>query len=389
MTSNPDLQDAIARFESYLQADPANALLWVEVGDLYHRSGRFDEAIACFEKALMATPGLAPARSRIASVLISLHRFSEAETLLRQLVEEGDHAPALLHNLGLTLYFQRRWGEAQECFQAAESGGLHAPGNLRYLAQSLHHQGEMEHAIATCEEWVKLSNSAQSKGFLAVLEMDNGNMGAASQLAREVLAQDPDNTDAEVVVGTAAIENQDIAEALQHFDHVVRIEPDNGRGWLGLGLAHLHEQQHDQAITELQTATELMPSSAGTIVALGWAKLTQKDVLGAEKVFRNALEVDRNFSESHGGLAVTLVMLGKEAEAREEARIATRLDPHSFGAAYARALMLKMGGKGEIATEMIARILEQPPQPGAKPLIEYLRIGLAKRDAQRLPDQDP
>lgn len=386
MTSQSDLQNAIARFESYLQVDPVNAPLWLELSELYHRSGRFEEAIGCCEKALVATPDCAPARSSLASVLISLHRFSEAEVLLRKLVE-SDRAPALLHNLGLTLYFQQRWSEAQECFQAAEIGGLHAAANLRYLAQSLHHQGEIEQAIAACKGWVKLSNDSQSKGFLAVLEMDNGNMAAASQLAHEALSQDPANTNAEIVVGTAAIENQEIAEALHHFDHVVRREPENGRGWLGLGLAHLHEQRHDQAIANLQTATDLMPASAGTVVALGWAKLIRQDIEGAEQVFRHAVEVDRNFSESHGGLAVALVMRGRKNEAKEEARIATRLDAHSFGAAYARALLLKMGGRGEVATEMIARILEQPPQPGAKPLIEYLRTNLEKRVAEQLPDQ--
>ena len=46
-------EEKIRRFESYIKTDPENELLWINLGDLYHESGRFDEAIACFEKCLI------------------------------------------------------------------------------------------------------------------------------------------------------------------------------------------------------------------------------------------------------------------------------------------------------------------------------------------------
>ena len=35
---DPSLQVSIDRHESYVRADPGNALLWVTLGDLYHLS---------------------------------------------------------------------------------------------------------------------------------------------------------------------------------------------------------------------------------------------------------------------------------------------------------------------------------------------------------------
>ena len=79
------LQASIEKHESYIRADPGNALLWVTLGDLYHRAGRFEEAVASFERSQIESPEAAAAKSRIASVRISQHRFAEAEAILDEL----------------------------------------------------------------------------------------------------------------------------------------------------------------------------------------------------------------------------------------------------------------------------------------------------------------
>ena len=99
----------------------------------------------------------------------------------------------------------------------------------------------------------------------------------------------------------------------------------------------------------------------------------------AEKIFREAVNIDRNFAEAHGGLAVSLMFQQKLVEARSEAKLATKLDPKSFGTIYANAILLKLDGHGAIAEKLIAKTLEQAPMPGAKPLIEYLRTAAQRK----------
>src|SRR5207249_4338232 len=118
------LELSIAQHESYVKADPHNALLWFALGDLYHRAARFEEAVAAFERCLVESPQHSAARSRIASVRISQHRFSEAEAILLELVaEEPDKAP-LFYNLGIAQFYQDKWREAQQSFDRALSLGL-------------------------------------------------------------------------------------------------------------------------------------------------------------------------------------------------------------------------------------------------------------------------
>ena len=378
-SAGSSLELSIAKHESYVKADPHNALLWLALGDLYHRAARFEEAVAAFERCLVESPRHSAARSRIASVRISQHRFSEAEAILLELVgEEPDQAP-LLYNLGLAQFYQDKWREAQENFDRALSLGLKTRDNLAYLTRSLHRLGRMREAIESGSRWAAEAQDDASKAYLALLEMDDGNMPRARELAQEVLARDPENLHASAVAGAYSVEQQDMEAAERFFNNVLRREPENPRAWLGVGLVQLYQQKHAEAIAALERAVSLMPDNSGTIVALGWARLAAKDARGAERTFRQAVAVDRNFAEAHGGLASTLALQARVDEAQQEVRVALRLDRAGFGASFARTVLLKIRGKEELAKELLAKVLQQAPAEGAQPLIEQVRIYGAKQ----------
>ena len=203
---------AIARFESYLQADPTNVRLWIEVGDLYHQSGRFNEGQACFEKVLLLDPPHSVAKSRLAGVFLSQQRFVEATRLFQDALNDNPENASLRHNLGITLFYQHRWEEAEQSFSEADRCGLNLPANLAYWARSLHYQEKLAEATAIAQRWLASANTTESKGYLALLTMDSGDMVQAESLALEALKEDPTNTDAATVAGHAAIEQQRIED---------------------------------------------------------------------------------------------------------------------------------------------------------------------------------
>ena len=367
------LQSSIAKHESYIKADPHNALLWVTLGDLYHRAGRLEEALASFERSQIEAPDSAAAKSRIASVRISQHRFADAERVLGELAKAEPENPALLYNLGLAQFYQDRHREAQRNFDRALALGLNTRDNLAYLTRSLHHLGKMREAIGFCEQWLAQASGEEAKAYLALLEMDEGNMARAHELARDVLARDPENLHASTVAGSYSVEQQDMEAAEKYFRRIVERQPQNGRAWLGMGLVRLYQQQHAESIEALGEAVRLMPDNSGTIVALGWAKLAARDARAAERTFRQAVAADRNFAEAHGGLASALALQGRADEAQQEAKLATGLDRMNFGGRFAQSVLFKIRGNTEAATELLVKLMEQAPAPDSKPLIEHLR----------------
>lgn len=373
--------EAIHRFESYIQADPQNSLLRINLGDLYHEAGRFDDAIACYEKVPLHDENNRVAHGRVANVMISLHRFAEAEHLLTELIQANDNDPALLHNLGLSLYYQQRWQDALQNFERARQAGLELSDNLAYIVYSLHQTGDTGKALQYAEQWQQASPGPNTEGYLAMLEMDHGNMLAAVSRAEKVVQQQPDNTDAAVVLGTWQIEQQDINQAIAHFGNVVRIEPDSPRGWQGLGLTYMYQQNFPKAIEALEKACALSLKDGTSLVVLGWAKLANRDAEAAEQTFLQAIKSDRNFGEAHGGLAAALVIQNKQDAARETIKIAMRLDPENFGAIFANSVLLQLRGKSEQGTRMLAKMLEHAPRPDGKPLIKYIQTFLQQQGA--------
>lgn len=371
---DPNLQASIEKHESYIKADPRNATLWVALGDLYHRAGRLEEALASFERSLIEAPQSAAAKGRIASVCLSQQRFAEAEKILAELLRAEPHSAALVYNIGLAQFYQDKWREAQASFERALALGLKTRDAFSYRTRTLHHLGRMREAIESCEQWLAQAPDDGGKAYLALLEMDEGNMARAHELAREVLARDPENLNASTVAGSWSLEQQDMEAAERFFGHIVERQPKNGRAWLGMGLVQLYRQQHAPAIGALEEAVRLMPQHAGTIVALGWAKLAARDARAAERSFRHAIAVDRNFAEAHGGLASALAFQGRADEAKQEVKLAHGLDAMNFGGRFAQVVLLKMRGRTEMATELLAGLMQQAPAPDAKTLMEQLRI---------------
>jgi Flp pilus assembly protein TadD len=365
--------DSIQRYEQYARIDPQNTSLQLQLGDLYHQAGRFDEALACYNRCLALKPNDPQAQSRAASVMISQHQFAEAEKLLAPLTA-ADTDPALQHNLGLTIYFQHRFEEARNHFQTAANRGLIAPSNFAYLARSLHHLGEMESAIAAGKKWVEVEHNVKSTSYLALLHIDGGDVHEAHRLGLEVLQQDPENVDANVAVGSATMEQQQSERARECFQTAIRHDPDNGRAWLGMGLVHLYDQETSQAIDALSKAAQVFPENAGIAVTLAWSYVINHDANGAEKFFLKAIEVDHNFAEAHAGYAAALAMQGKLEPARAALELARRLDRKSFGAVLAESFLQATEGNQEASAAAFNQLLSQRPRQDMLPLIEQLRI---------------
>jgi tetratricopeptide (TPR) repeat protein len=384
-SDNTDEQ--IRRYESFIEVDPKNPLLWITLGDLYHEAARADEGYACFEKALLNDPENRVAKARIGNVMITQHRFAEAEQLFRTLAEADAPPPAVLHNLGMTLLFQGRPAEALDVFRRADASGIEDLQNLAYITYALHQSGDTEKAIESAKKWLELEHTDAVEGYLALLEMDHGDMELAHERATAILQRDPENVDAVAVEGIWSIEQDEIDEARTHFALITRNEPNNPRGWLGLGLACMYAQQHDDAIKHLERALSFMPDNVGTIVTLGWAHVANQNAAEAEKVFRHAIDTDRNFGEAHGGLATALVYLNRIDEAQAEIKRAIGLDPHGFGAFLARAGILQIQGQGTRGAALLSKVLEQAPGGRGKPLIEYLNTYVRSETAKKLPSQ--
>ncbi len=122
------------------------------------------------------------------------------------------------------------------------------------------------------------------------------------------------------------------------------------------------ELQH--AGQTLARAVACMPDHIGTWHALAWAQLLCGDVVAAETSYRSALALDRNFAESHGGIAIVALLTGRTAEGEASMTRALKLDPGTISGRYARTLWLQENGRETESTALFAELMARNALPG-------------------------
>lgn len=385
-TTDTNLEARIAELRRFRSEDPSNLLLLMELGDLHMRAGQLDRARATYEAALTVEPNHAPARSRVAAVLQQEGRFDEAAAAMRTLIDAGERAPELQCNLGLALCRQDRWEEAAQCFELAVEGGLAHPSALGGWTRCLHHLQRLPEALAMCRRWLQAAagspSELEARGYLALLHIDGGDRAEGVAIAREILRTVPDDEQANVVIGTTALADARVDEAQTCFERALAANPRCGRAWQGRGLLALHRGELGAAVAALEEAVLVSPEALGSLNALGWAKLLSLDLDGAKSAFERAAAVDRNFGESHGGLAALAALTGQRERARHELRIARRLSPQGFASDFAEAVLMRDDGDGDSAADVIrGAMLRQLPTGGT--LAQHLQAFASTGEYQR------
>ncbi|SFQ11286.1 tetratricopeptide repeat protein [Variovorax sp. 770b2] len=117
--------------------------------------------------------------------------------------------------------------------------------------------------------------------------------------------------------------------------------PADGRGWAVRGLAKLLAGDAESANSDLERAIATAPHYALAWRGIGWAQILLGEPAVAEHSFLSALKLDDRHPESHGGLAVSLLMQRREAEARDCLSMCQNLDAESRSGAYAERLLVR------------------------------------------------
>lgn len=231
-------------------------------------------------------------------------------------------------------------------------------------------------AEAACEQHPTL---AEGWGILAMARLDAGDTEAAATAAARALAIHARQPDALTVVGSIALQCNRPTEAASAFDAVLDVQPSSGRALAGAGEACMLRGDMPKARQWLTLATHCSPQHIGTWHALAWSALLEGDLAAASAAFDQAMAIDRNFGETHGGVALVHILRGKLDEGRVATRRALRLDPASRNGRYAQSLLWQDEGKVLEAHAMVDGILSDtgvdPSQRPAR-FIELLRARL-------------
>jgi Flp pilus assembly protein TadD len=355
----------LAQLQGYLAQDPHNAHLLADVCDAALAAGDHEAALRVIETAQQLQLDSGPWLHRRAHVAMARCEWQDALAVLERLRgSSGNHA-AVVHDIALVHLCA---GDYTACRDAL-APALAAPGiddamlgRLQALwLRASHHLGQ----LAQAWEWVE-QQQAESRlqrhamGVASLIAIDLERFAAAGALADQALVDPQPAAEALVAAGYVALARGQTGQAASLLQRAVQDRPRDGRAWSALGLASMRAGDIAGARSHFERAIRTISGHIGTWHALGWACIALQDMPAARSAFTQALELDRNFGESHAAMALMLLMEGRGSEAEHHLRVAERLDPRSVTAGYVRALQSGGLADAKSVRALAERLLDRP-----------------------------
>jgi tetratricopeptide (TPR) repeat protein len=393
-----DTERAIREYESALQSDPAAAtikarlaVLYYSMGDLklavryadeaaqgqgldgqglsqlagvYAGAGQQERALALFDRAIQAEPGKSDVYFSKGLLLLSLKRVSDAEQTIKEGIALAPDSPVGYYHLGRVGIESKQFDAAVKNFERAIA--VNPSFEPAYLALGTLHEvrQEREQAIAVYRRYLDGINprNREVRQHLVQLFITAKDYQAALAELERILAEDPDDLDAQLrvslmygemkeyskaierlqrilVVRPAELkvrdylgylfeENKEHEKALEAYELNLKLEPTYFEGQLHLGVLLYRLKRIPESIAHLREATKLNPKQPESHIVLGLAYLQSDQFEAASQAFEEGIKFNPKNADLHFNLGTAYDKLNRFDDVVRAMETALKLDPH-------------------------------------------------------------
>ncbi len=309
-----DYAAAIPALQSYLAQRPEDATAQFQLGYAYSELQRWEEAIFAYGRAIALDPKLGAAHLNLGLVLLdrqpaaAVERFRRAAELMPEQAR-----PRFL--LAMALERTGKLAGAIEEYQAAER--LDAKEyEIRFaLGRALLRANRATQAEAEFREALALRGDAAPArlGLAESLRAQNKLEPAAAEFAAYLQVQ-PQDRESRLRRASVLTDLGHYEQALEELDRCDTEAAASLESYKLRAEIRLQQKQWAQAGEVLQKALERAPRDAELHARLGRVWLEKRDFPAAERELRQALQLDRNWTDALRDL-VAVYYLGERYQA--------------------------------------------------------------------------
>jgi tetratricopeptide (TPR) repeat protein len=353
----------LARLIGFIEHDPDNQALLVDALTLAIELKQEQESSRLIEHVGTLAAASPVAYAYAAHLSLKLSRFSDAGDLGDRAIAGGVNHPSVIYNAALGHYYTGDFERAALLLKPMADADEGSRDVINVLIRSLHQLERTEEAQPYAERACRaFPDDVRLRGLLALIQYENDDNTSALLNAQEVLSQDPDQLEALIACASAHFEEGSVQPSRKAWLHAVEVHPECGRAWSGLAQLEFHELEFEQAEVHLKEAVGFMPDHIGTWHLLAWIYILKSDSKQARQALEASYALDRNFGETHGGIAVVDAMDGETEKARFGIRKALKLNPDGLAAQYAELILMQKAGRAEEANRLVKGVLERKAQ---------------------------
>jgi tetratricopeptide (TPR) repeat protein len=351
---------------------PTDSLEPFRRGVALQEKGDLQGAVAAYEEFLAAHPANIEARSNLGVVLARLGRYEAAIDAYRTALAGDSSNVAVRLNLGIALYKSAAFAAAASEFAtvvAAEPGHLQA----RYLQADCHLRlGEPKKVIALLGEFEATRPDDPPLAYMLGMAYLRDGQAERGQLLIDRILRNGDSAEARLMMGLAKRAVQDLTGAQEDLARAVELNPDLPTVHSAYGMALLEAGNRDPAREQFRAELQRNPADFDAHLFLGVILKEDAEFERALEHFRKALELRPGDLGARFQIAAVKVATGKTGDALPmlEAAVAEApefLEAHVLLATvYYRLQRHADGDRERVIIEDLNR-KRQAAQPGAKP----------------------
>lgn len=294
-----DSSSQLERYLSFLQQDPKNHTLLLDISRSYLEQDELEQAQSYLDQAKKINP---PACLALQGFIYVKHaQLAQARASFQEALRYEDTAE-IRYYLGFILFLEQDLHAALEMLSTVDTSDYSEFACI-LKARILHQQGELVQAITLLEEHLQeYPNNAEAMGLLALIYFDTNEEQLAAQLSEKALALNPDLYEPQIVeLMLRVAERQATSEEIQQL---LKLYPQDSRLLFALGSVFMMEGSLEEAITYYQQTLELQPEFYDGHLALAWCYLLTDALHEAHEIYQNAVELSDHFADAWAGLAI-------------------------------------------------------------------------------------
>lgn len=183
----------------------------------------------------------------------------------------------------------------------------------------------------------------------------------AMKKAQAILAKDPGNKEAQILLADAYAGQKNLPEGTQALEKLVRQYGDYVPGYLNLGLFEMAQGKINEAKAQFEKAVTVDPKSVEARKALAGFYTLAKDFPKAEQQYRAAVDANPDSVDAHQALASFYMGQRRFSDAEPVYKAISKLQKNSPESRFTLANFYLSQGKVEDARKTDAEIAKDTP----------------------------
>lgn len=308
--------------------DDKNPLIYVGLGDAYLARGAFDIAKSNYDQSLKLNPNYAPALFGLGDISFKKKKYSNAlEDYIKSTEADNNFAPAFFSK-GVIFYLIDKFNDAIEAFERYDKLVPGSPRGKTYLAKSYYGKGELDKAMGILDEVLaKDPNYSEANKYKAYILIEQKKFDEAEQYFSNVK---PEDLNAEDYTKWQLIykEKKEFSKAYELLDKAVSLDSSEQNTYFEYGKTLFADTNYSKAVGYFLKSLELGNNNLGAYVFSGVCYYYTKEFDKGIEILTTCIDKDPTIKSAWLWRANNEINLNKSAEACNDYKKYLEFEPN-------------------------------------------------------------